>query len=305
MIRFIQAAAVCVTVYVGATTAQLLGLDIPDLLSSLAPAAANDPRFTNFHPPGTGDVRSPCPGLNALANHGFIHHDGKNMTIPHLLEGLAAGMNIGADFTTAIGAAGLLSSPNPLGGSFDLDDLDMHNFPIEHDASLSRQDAYFGNDYSFYDPNWQQVLAAYKGKTKTDIPTAAKAKYNRVNDSMTRNPEFTYGLREFILSYGETALYLQTMGSATSNGVANLNYVRELFEKERLPYDLGWRVSPTPITLTSLGQQILALYASGPQPVPEGAKVTADSYKDIFEVIVGGSEILANLTGGLSTAVGL
>lgn len=37
-------------------------------------------------------VRSPCPGLNTLANHGFIHHDGRNMTIPHLLTGLAQGM---------------------------------------------------------------------------------------------------------------------------------------------------------------------------------------------------------------------
>ena len=35
---------------------------------------------------------------------------------------------MGADFTIAVGGAGLLSSPNPLGGSFDLNDLDMHNF---------------------------------------------------------------------------------------------------------------------------------------------------------------------------------
>ena len=69
-------------------------------------------------------VRSPCPGLNTLANHGFIPHDGKNMTIPVLLAGLAAGMNMGDDFTTAIGAAGILSSPNPAGGAFDLNDLD-------------------------------------------------------------------------------------------------------------------------------------------------------------------------------------
>ena len=70
---------------------------------------------------------SPCPGLNALANHGFIHRNGKNLTIPNLITGLAAGMNVGADFTTAIGVAGLLSSPYPLLGSFDLNDLDQHS----------------------------------------------------------------------------------------------------------------------------------------------------------------------------------
>lgn len=46
------------------------------------------------------------------------------MTIPKLIIGGAQGINIGPDFMTVIGAAGLLSSPNPAGGSFDLDNLD-------------------------------------------------------------------------------------------------------------------------------------------------------------------------------------
>jgi len=181
---------------------------------------------------------------------------------------------MGADFTIAIGGAGLLSAPDPLAGAFDLNDLDQHNFPIEHDASLSRQDAYFGNDYSFHNPNWQQVLNFYSGKTTTDIPTASRAKYSRVNDSMTRNPTFTYGPREFTLSYGETALYLQSMSDPVS-GMAQVQYVRSLFEQEKLPYALGWRPSATPITLMSLGQMILELYNDNPQALPEGATVTA------------------------------
>ncbi|KAF2721081.1 Cloroperoxidase [Polychaeton citri CBS 116435] len=250
------------------------GLDIPGLLSGLGPAPAGDPRFTNFRKPGPNDVRSPCPGLNALANHGFIHHDGKNMTLPHLLEGLAAGLNIGPDFTTVIGAAGLLSSPDPLAGSFDLNDLDQHNFPIEHDASLSRQDAYFGNDYSFYNPNWQQVLSYYKGSTKTSIPAASKAKYARVKDSTAKNPQFTYSFREFVLSYGETALYLQTMSDPVS-GVARVDFVRSLFEQEKLPYNLGWRPSAQPVTLNSLGGMIVSLYAANGEAIPEAGRLVA------------------------------
>ncbi|EMC98499.1 hypothetical protein BAUCODRAFT_428193 [Baudoinia panamericana UAMH 10762] len=279
-------------------------LDIGSLLSGLGPAPADDPRWTDFHPPGTGDVRSPCPGLNALANHGFIHHDGKNMTLPHLIEGLAAGMNMGADFTVAISGAGLLSSPDPFAGAFDLNDLDMHNFPIEHDASLSRQDAYFGNDYSFYNDNWQQVLNFYDGKTTTDVPTASRAKYARVNDSMTINPTFTYGTREAIFSYGETALYIQSMSDPAS-GMAQIDYVRSLFEQEKLPFELGWRPSAAPITLQSLGNMVFELFLANPQNVPEGLTITANSYKDAFEAVAGGSNILANLTDGLSTSVGL
>lgn len=107
------------------------------LLSLLSLAAAQN--FSTWSPPGPGDVRSPCPGLNSLANHGILPHSGKGMTLPILIKGLKDGMNVGADFATAIGGAGLLSVPgNLLATSFDLNDLDEHNFPIEHDASLSR-----------------------------------------------------------------------------------------------------------------------------------------------------------------------
>jgi hypothetical protein len=295
----------------GVVSAQsLLGLplDIGSLLSSLKPASSNDPRFTAFHPPGNDDGAlrlcilnlyaaltdilfssiamsrpqwyTPChtifmtPLISpiALANHNFIHRNGRNMTIPHLIKGLAEGMNMGADFTTAIGGAGLLSSPNPLGGSFDLSDLNMHNFPIEHDASISRQDAALGNDQPFYNPNWQQYIRFFDGKTTTDIPTASKAKFARYNDSLTKNPQFQYGPREAILSYGENALYLQAMSDPVS-GKAQISYVKSLFEQEKLPYDLGWRPSKTPITLASLGVMAVKLLGVSPEPLSEGAKI--------------------------------
>jgi hypothetical protein len=34
-----------------------------------------------------GSVRSPCPGLNSLANHGFLPRSGKNISIPVLVKG--------------------------------------------------------------------------------------------------------------------------------------------------------------------------------------------------------------------------
>lgn len=242
-------------------------------------------------------VRSPCPGLNALANHGYINRNGRNLTIPHLITGLQTGMNVGADFTTAIGTAGLLSSPDPLEG-FSLPDLDEHNFPIEHDASLSRGDAYFGNDYSFNSTYWDMVLSHYAGVTKTSIAVASKAKYSRVQNSMAINPTFTYGPREFILSYGETALYLQTMSDPYS-GVANLSFVKSLFEEERLPFLLGWKPSTQPITLATLGQMILELYNANPEKLPEGLNVTTMAYKDALEGINPVTGLLGNISSAL------
>lgn len=225
-------------------------------------------------------VRSPCPGLNSAANHGFINHNGKNLTIPALITGLKAALGIGADFTTAIGAAGLLSSPNPLLGSFNLDDLDKHNFPIEHDASLSRADAFFGNDHSFNSTYFDMFLSNFGNAATTNITSASKAKYSRVLNSRAVDPTFTYGPREYLLSYGESALYLQTMASSPTSANAPLAYVEDFFENERLPYALGWRPSTTPITLLSLANMISQLIeANGADALPEGLSVAANTYK--------------------------
>ncbi|KAF2216224.1 hypothetical protein CERZMDRAFT_109174 [Cercospora zeae-maydis SCOH1-5] len=250
-------------------------LNIPGLLNGLKPAPADDPRFTDWRAPGANDVRSPCPGLNSLANHGFLNRNGRNMTIPHLLEGMAAGLNIGPDFTVAIGGLGLLSSSNPLGVSFDLPDLDQHNFPIEHDASLSRQDDFFGDDHDFNNDIWQQTLSFFDGSSMTSLLDAAEAIAGRTADSDARNPEFVYGLREFLLRYGETGLYLQTMGGSDLTGETRIDWVRSLFEQERLPYNLGWRPRAEPITLASLGLMINNLVAVSPSRAEEFGNITA------------------------------
>jgi hypothetical protein len=218
-------------------------------------------------------VRSPCPGLNALANHNFIHHDGKNMTLPHLLKGLSAGFNMAPDFTVLIGGLGLLSSPDPLGLSFDLDDLDQHNFPIEHDASLSRQDAYFGNDWAFDGNIWNQTVSFFASSGKTALLSAAQALANRTADSEAKNPQFTYGFREFVQRYGEMAIAIQTMGGDATTGVARLDWLRILFEEEKLPVALGWRPRVEPISVASLGVQVFNMFSVSPARVPEGEKI--------------------------------
>jgi hypothetical protein len=135
--------------------------------------------FTTWTPPGPGDVRSPCPGLNSLANHGFIPHNGKGLTIPILIKALKDGLNVGSDFSTVIGTAGLLSvQGDPLATSFDLNDLDEHNFPIEHDASLSRADYNLdnGDNYDFNQTIFDEVFKYYNGMGHTSIAVAAAAK---------------------------------------------------------------------------------------------------------------------------------
>jgi hypothetical protein len=141
----------------------------PSLLLSLTSVQ----NLSTWSPPGPGDVRGPCPGLNSLANND------KGMTLPILIKGLKDGMNVGADFSTAIGTAGILSVPdNLLATSFDLNNLDEHNFPVEHDASLSRADYNInnGDNYSFNQSIFDTMLKYYDDMNETSIPVASAAK---------------------------------------------------------------------------------------------------------------------------------
>lgn len=54
------------------------------LLPSVSPTPTID--FSKWHAALPGDLRSPCPALNALANHYIIPHDGRNLTVPMLVD---------------------------------------------------------------------------------------------------------------------------------------------------------------------------------------------------------------------------
>ncbi|CZS89794.1 hypothetical protein WAI453_002840 [Rhynchosporium graminicola] len=245
---------------------------------------ASSQSFMQWIPAGPNDLRSPCPGLNSLANHGFIPHNGKGLTIPVLIKGLKDGLNVGADFSTAVGNAGLLSVPNNLlAQSFTLKDIRKHNFPIEHDASLSRADFNLnnGDNWMFNQSIFDTVLQYYDGMTETSIPVASAAKYNRVRTEQARDKKFTYTPQQYVLSYGETALYLSTMGNPVT-GVAPVEYVKVLFEEERLPYNEGWRPTASETNLVTLGAMILQLIAANKEALPEGLEITTNTLKIAF-----------------------
>lgn len=185
--------------------------------------------------------------------------------------------------------------------------LDRHEVFIEHDASLSRADASTGNDYSFNQTIFDTVLSYFDGQANATITPAAKAKFNRVTTEAARDPSFGYSPVQFLLSYGETALYLSTMGDPTT-GSAPVEYVKVLFEEERLPYAEGWRPTVEPTTLTSLGQMILELNLANGEEVPEGVILSAHSLQAVLVGVNGttgavqnaGLYAIAKLTGALS-----
>jgi hypothetical protein len=75
-------------------------------------------------PPGTGDVRSPCPGiillrlpdsftqsnshtaLNTLANHGHLHRNGQMITVDEITNALVQVYNLDQTFARSIAVQG-------------------------------------------------------------------------------------------------------------------------------------------------------------------------------------------------------
>lgn len=173
--------------------------------------------FLNWHPPGPGDVRGPCPCLNSLANHGFIPHDGRNNTIPILVKAMTEAVNVSPEFATTISLLGTFTAPNPSLGKFDLTDLLNHNL-FEHDASLSRADFEFGHNVQAFRPDiFHQFFKHFKGKEFVTLPDAAAARYERVQTERNRNPHFTYNVAHEITSYSETVFYFRTLVDPKTN----------------------------------------------------------------------------------------
>ncbi|EGZ22178.1 chloroperoxidase [Phytophthora sojae] len=197
------------------------------------------PRSVTSGRPGatTAFRRSPCPGLNTLANHGHLPRDGKNITLKMALAAVRDKFNIGEDLAAVIGTL----TP----ARFDLNDLSKHNDPIEHDASLARSDAYFGEDPAFVTPSLINDVLSYGLDGKVDVNDVAKIQANRVAYGAQYNPEFDFSASPAFIAQAEGALLLRAMGGENGN-CSKTSYVSTFFLLETFPLD--WRKSPTPIT---------------------------------------------------------
>ncbi|KAF2110214.1 Chloroperoxidase [Lophiotrema nucula] len=220
--------------------------------------------FKNWHPPIPGDVRSPCPLLNSLANHDILPRNGKGITILKVVEALGASINVSVEIATTLGKAGLSLSANPAGGSFNLDDLNKHN-AIEHDASLSRKDFNSGGDsHTFSQEIFDEYIGAFNGSTEITLPAAALARWNRVQTEQHRDPKFVYGPTQRFNSYLETVIYNLVLGNATTQRTP-MEFVKIFFQEERLPFNEGWRTPQIPIDGFALSQTVLNLALLTPE----------------------------------------
>ncbi|KAL8288469.1 hypothetical protein RB597_000533 [Gaeumannomyces tritici] len=210
-----------------------------------------------FKPAGPGDSRSPCPMLNAMANHGFFPRNGLNISMAQLISGLRDGVNLDEGATRAVATIGMSASTTGNPDTINLADLNKHGV-IEHDASLSRADTFTGDNHSFDKTIFAMTVSNWPD-AKISIEQSVRARNARIADSKAKNPQFAMSALAVQGSFLENSLIQVVFGGGPKGG-ADKKMVVSFFEKEQLPYDLGYKRPEKAITLADcqavIGQMV-------------------------------------------------
>ncbi|KAF9453351.1 putative chloroperoxidase [Macrolepiota fuliginosa MF-IS2] len=153
--------------------------------------------WPEYIPPKEGDSRCSCPALNALANHGILPRDGKNIQFKEMGRVIRTTYNFSATFCYFVPhyAAEMLGKDYGK-DTIDLQEIDLHN-GIEHDASLVREDAALSPDQSKPHVKYiTELLASASGKDENGnaVLTAqdlSKFSAKRRADARELNKDFT------------------------------------------------------------------------------------------------------------------
>lgn len=149
--------------------------------------------------------------------------------------------------------------------TIDLDHLDRHGV-IEHDASMSRDDAALGNNSTFSPERWEEVLAILSDGRNGWVTQAeaARARYASVMRSNERHDAIGehsgYGLKESALSFGESSLLLNILGDGEKMSLAHLRVFVGMLIRSRLIRMLTALQSRNECRLPKAGERNRALH---------------------------------------------
>ncbi|KAF1988475.1 Cloroperoxidase [Aulographum hederae CBS 113979] len=205
----------------------LLNLVTPDLKpGQVVPKGCpgHNLSWPDYEPPTEGDSRSACPMLNAMANHNILPHSGKNISFRDLNTTIRQTFNFASSFCFFVPTF----SARFLGRSywtdtFDLAELSLHN-AIEHDASLTRQDAALVPDQG--KPDLALVHELLKeatgkmpdGSPRLSIPDLSRALSKRKVEAKSNNKDYS----ESFFHNGFGAANSSTMLTLFGGSIADL-----------------------------------------------------------------------------------
>ncbi|KAK3631883.1 hypothetical protein LTR56_016662 [Elasticomyces elasticus] len=266
--------------------------DVSGLLGSVASAVNPDNKRPEpgyvFQAPKSSDSRGPCPGLNLLANYGYLPRDG-HVTFDQVIEATARGFNMGADLATVLLVFTILadgdiptqsfylgSGPGGIGG------LNRHS-TAEADVSPNREDFYLGcgNNHHLSSRIFQQNVyyAATDSSKQFTLGVMSKQWAANSKFSVKNNPYLYYFPFPSIVATAAYNFYPQFFSNGTygAGGVANYESISSIigaqfdtktgnfkYVPERWPAK-GWYRRSTPYgAVQALTEAFTLIYPSNP-----------------------------------------
>ncbi|KZS94784.1 Cloroperoxidase [Sistotremastrum niveocremeum HHB9708] len=290
-----------------------------------------------FVAPGPGDKRGPCPGLNTLANHGYLPHNGI-ASFEQLIEGVEEGYNMEHDLASALSALAILGRGNafinqvsiggvselvpPLPGKIDgktAGGLAKHG-RFEGDVSQTRHDIGEGDYQNFQDDLYDQFLT-YVGRFGGDSPTTGNAsvvtlpvlqeyKYHRFLSEQASDPNLEFSIARMIISYDEAAFVLNFFPNGTDN-VIDTTILGSFFRNQTFPYNWHRRGDPGNFTfIQDAAAEILGAHPLVPGTnkngvwTPDAPLNTGSTFTDVhLNIMQNLASSLNDVTGDLKTNV--
>ncbi|KAH6654786.1 Chloroperoxidase [Truncatella angustata] len=227
----------------------------------------------DYCPAGPDDIRSPCPILNSLANHGYLPRDGRNARVSDFtlaMNRLGLSHALGAALSNAIfierEADGkpkqrsffakiwyYIRNPWALAFSrfgvrkpgqedsagrpcLNLDQLSTPGV-IEHDISLTRRDYAQGDNHTKQPDLVDALLASSSdGKTLT-ADNLVGFRQRRTEEQKAANKQLNPAAAANGIGWGELAFVLDVFGDGKK---VDSDRVQAIFSEERLPVKEGW-----------------------------------------------------------------
>ncbi|TVY73471.1 Aromatic peroxygenase [Lachnellula suecica] len=268
-----------------------------------------------YQSPAASDIRGPCPGLNAAANHGYLPRNGI-ATIEQTVSGLQALHNMQPALATALSEYAIATDGNVLeevwsiGGPLPADYLVegllgtgqgfsySHN-AYEGDASIGRNDAYTnaGDAHSLNITKFERVYALGGTEDRYTLDKF-RARFEAVQDeSIANNPYYFTGAFSTVV-VEEPSDYLDGYNFKSFFGVTgepgNFTWIRG---QERVPEQWYRRPTSDQNTAPDVFVDVGIGYAAYPNTLKFGGNTgTPNSFVGLD---------VANLTGGVYNAADL
>ncbi|KAL7940725.1 Chloroperoxidase [Trichoderma barbatum] len=232
-------------------------------IASLIALSAASEGIRPWEAPGPEDLRSPCPMLNTLANHGYIPHNGRNISAQQFADAASEVLNMESMPIKQVANYFLRATNQSV---IDLTDLNRPGI-LQHIASLTRDDLPSPDsvDVTASQNRIQHLLQ----DSDTDCITIASLAKTRLHvEDLSAPNELT--LKEQSLAYFEASFILLMMSEGTVPSgwsfppatayCAPKKTVETWLTEERLPEELGWKKSERKLGLVDFVPVIKGIF---------------------------------------------